>query len=119
MVVHTEMELLVGGICRAQFQNIFQRCPNGPTTKSGVREGRRRSPGSIEESFNGASLSKIVSYMAIEPRASVFGEFEHGENGDRERMAWLAFANPAARSPELFSTAAPCLPATIIAAISM
>lgn len=77
---------------------------------------RRRSPDPIGESFNGASLSKIVSY-GDRARSSVFGEFEHGENGDRERMAWLAFANPATRSPELFPTAATCLPATIIATI--
>jgi len=112
MVAHTEMELLVGGICRAQFRNIYRR-PKDPTTKSGIMEGLGRPRGfegvSIGESFNGASLSKIVSYVRSYIRCGRVGIRRKGmrvwtrrETGTRENGARLAFANPAARGPELF-----------------
>lgn len=75
----------------------------------------------IGESFNDASLSKIVSYVRsyIWRGAPVFvgGKgwriWTRRETRDREN----AFANPAARGPELFPAAARArLPATIIVA---
>lgn len=129
MAIHTKIKLLVGGICRAQFWNIYQR-PKDPTTKSRITEVQARSGVSdrvpIGESFNGASLSKIVSMydrICSTTRWYSRGKVAREANWTRretgaERMAGgLRLLIRRLADPELFPAAARArLPPTIIVA---